>query len=55
MIILAIIGIALISVGLSLWSLQTMQKGLKTRETKAALKKGRVIFHSSNAGSSSKS
>lgn len=52
MIILAIIGIALISIGLAVWSLQNMQKGLKTKETQDELKKGRVIFHSSDVSSS---
>jgi hypothetical protein len=52
MIFLAIIGIALISIGFALLSLQSLQKGLKTQEAQEELKKGRVIFHSSDVSSS---
>jgi len=53
LLIISIIIIALVSVGLSFWSLKDMQKGLKTHETKEELAKGRVIFHSSDVSSKS--
>ena len=52
MLLFAIIIIAIVSVGLSFWSLKDMQRGLKTHETKKELEKGRVIFHSSEVSSS---
>lgn len=52
MLLFAIIIIAIVSVGLSFWSLKDMQGGLKTHETKKELEKGRVIFHSSEVSSS---
>lgn len=49
-----IIGIlAIISIVWAFWSLKDIQKEVKNKETKDALKKSRVIFHSSAVSSSS--
>lgn len=55
MLFFSILIIALVSVGLSVWSLKDMRKGLQTHETKKELEKGRVVFHSSDVSSSSES
>jgi len=52
-IIIAIITIIVISIVLSLWSLRNLQKDIKLKETQEALKKERVVFHSSDVSSPS--
>jgi len=47
----AIVIIAIISLLLAVWSLKNIQKEFTAKETKEALKKERVIFHSSDTSS----
>lgn len=44
---IAIVIIMLLSIVMALLSLKNIRKGLRTKETREALKKERVIFYSS--------
>lgn len=47
--------ILIISIAWAFWSLNDLQKGLKTKEVIKELKQERVIFHSSDVSSSDES
>lgn len=53
MIVISIIIIAVISILLSLWALRNLQKDIKLKEASDALKRERVVFHSSDISSPS--
>lgn len=48
---IAVIVIALISVGLAFWSLRGLERKPEVDEVKKKLEKGRVVFHSQTSSS----